>query len=113
MKERAQKHPLEHRSKQEIILDYVYLEASSQSKDQECKEKDDQIIALNEIKGNYEILMKALEIKANATETDPESKIAALQIKVAQMESTTKDNAKKMEDLKKLNHKICLHYITE
>ena len=104
MKERAQKHPLQHRSKQEIILDYVYLEASAKSKDLECKGKDDQITTLNEIKGNYEILMNALEIKANATETDPESKIAALQIKVAQMESTTKENAKKIEDLKKLNN---------
>ena len=80
MKERAQKHPLQHRSKQEVILDYVYLEASAQSKDLECKQKDDQIATLNKIKENYDILMKALEIKANATETDPESKIAALQI---------------------------------
>ena len=104
MKERAQKHPLQHRSKQEVILDYVYLEASAQSKDLECKQKDDQIATLNKIKENYDILMKALEIKANATETDPESKIAALQIKVAQMESTTKENAKKIEDLKKLNN---------
>ena len=110
----AKNHPLQHRNKQEVILECIKLQALNfettekfnnykiEQKSQ-IDELNEELTELKEYREKYQQIIKSLDATANLDNPKLEDEITRLKIQIIDSESTTKEYKKKLEEAKKGN----------
>ena len=98
--EKVKNHPLQIKSKQEIIAEYINIETNLGQKENEIAEYKDEITLLKCFKEKYITATKVLEETAKSNDKNPTTEIAKLQMKVINQEEILKENNKKLVEYK-------------
>ena len=98
--EEIKNHQLQDKNKQEIIVEYIALEKMLSQKQAEISESREEIQLLQPFREKYLMTMKVLDEQSKQNGNETEKNIATLQKRLIEHEESSKEQMKKIVDLK-------------